>query len=338
MVTLSEQVGGVNQPPFSNTGVGVSHIQSLVFSFDWLRLTVWTDFAGIQPLLALLGVDVGLENTGHGGLGFRSVWAGLHGFQLYCEPVNENQIFVSVNLPSKCIQAVGLEKWTAAYTWLCEQGLSGLRWGCTRLDLAFDTQGFTVQQFADAYRSGDVVTKTRKWNEITGDDGHTFYVGSRQSDALLRVYHKTDGCSFGDDAFTRVELELKSDRASAALLHVMASPQSEWSQIAEKWLSGFIQVRASWWEDFLGNVRSAWLKLRRRVSTVGSIGGWLRAQVAPSLAVYVQAVCQGETSVLVDEINALLKDGQSRFTRRHNQLIQGNLGDGVPEFAVYSFG
>lgn len=338
MFKVSKDGSEVNPPPYTDRGVEVSHnsIQRCVFSLDWLRLTVWATKDGVTPFLSLLGVDVGLENSGHGGTGFRSIWSGLNGFQLYCDPVDENQVFVSVNLPSKCLQSVGVNALVAGWTWLCE---SGLRFNVTRCDAAFDTQGFSVQQFADAYFEGLVKTNSRSWEEKrNGDGGHTFYVGSRESLRMLRVYHKMDGCSFGSEHFTRVELELKSVCANLFMLELMAACPSEWAVLATAHLNGFLELPLPWWNDFLVTAKSAWLKLRKKVSTVASMGRWLRVQVAVTLATYVQAVCQGEVSVLVDEINSLLKDGQSRFKRRHEQLIMGNHGDGMPEFAVYSFG
>ena len=50
-LNLSKNASDVNQPPYTNRGVEVSHIQKSVFSIDWLRLTVWTTFQGVMPLL-----------------------------------------------------------------------------------------------------------------------------------------------------------------------------------------------------------------------------------------------------------------------------------------------
>lgn len=336
-LNLSNNQSDVNQPPYTDRGVSGSHnsIQTCVFSLDWLRITIWAAKNDIAPFLAILGADIGLEHTGHGGTGFRSLWQGLNGFQLYSDPVQEDKIYVSVNLPSKALQSIGTDKVIAACSWLCE---SGFRWSTSRCDLAFDTQIFPVQQFVDAYFEGLVITASKTWEEKKNcDGGHTFYVGSRESLAMLRVYHKQDGCSFGTDAFTRVEMELKGVRADMAFSSLLAADMSHWSRLACGLLNGFLDIPLSWWNDFLVTAESAWLKLRRKVATVASVGKWLRQQVAPSLALYAHAVSQGETAVLVDEINDLLREGQRRFTKRHNQLIAGNDGDGLPQFAVYSF-
>ena len=349
-----------SSPPYTNRGVRNSHnshIQNSVFSFDWVRFTFWGGREDINPLLSILGVDVGLEFTGHGGLGFRQLWQGLNGFQLYTHPVDENQQYVSVNLPSKCLQAIGVEAFQAGYSWLCEQGLAGRRWNCTRLDLAFDTQLFEVADLRDAWDEGLVDCSARRCNEIKDapnwkfdEDGkrlpltdeqkktlgHTLYFGSRQSQSMLRVYHKMDGHSFGDEDFTRVELELKKERAMGAILEIMAAPLDQWASVAARWLKGYINVRLSWWEQWLDGIGSSWLRLRQRIPTVASIQKWLYSQVAAAFTTYVTAVSGGDLDSMTEEIRALLVDGQGKLSKRHREMIDHYAPDTSPEFAVFS--
>lgn len=327
-----------SEPPHTNRGVEVSHLQKMVFSFDWIRLTIWSDVEALAPLLDIMSLDLALEETGHGGLGFRRVLAGLNGFQIYCDPVAENQVYVSLNLPSKCLQSIGVDRLQAGISWLCEQGCSsGLRWAATRIDLAFDTQDFTVQQFADAYRSGEILTKTRSWNEIKGSDGgHTFYLGSRESTAMLRVYHKMDGHSFGDDAFTRVELELKAERAAIALSEIFAAPMANWAEMAAGWVVGFADVQTTWWADWMAEVKRSWLRLRQPVPTVERARRWLEKQVLPSLAVVVGALSSGDIQAMQNMLMGYVGDGQRRFTKRHYDMIENYQSDVSPEFAVFA--
>lgn len=338
MKILAQAGCEINEPPHTNRGVGVSHIQDVVFSFDWVRLTVWADLGGVLPLLEVMGLDVGLEEAGHGGLGFRRVLVGLNGFQLYAEPSNPGAVYVSLNLPSKCLQFIGVEKLLAGVSWLSEMGLAGgLRWQCTRLDLAFDLQSFTVEQFAAAYHSGAVETKTRSWNEIRGSgDGHTFYVGSRESTALLRVYNKMDGSSFGDEAFTRVELELKADRAALALSEIFAAPMENWADMASAWIVGFCTVKAEWWAAWLGGVRRSWLRLRQNIPTVERVRVWLEKQVLPSLACYVGAVSGGDIEDMKRLLMGMVADGRGRLSKRQEAMMENYQADVSPHFAVFA--
>lgn len=71
---------GCNCEPASN--------KDLVFSLDWLSLTVWLPLPELKPFLAqFIDLDT-LEDTGHGGIGFSQLFRGKRGFQLYANPVN----------------------------------------------------------------------------------------------------------------------------------------------------------------------------------------------------------------------------------------------------------
>ncbi len=60
---------------------------NLVFSLDWLSLTVWLPLDELKPFLKdFLDLDT-LEYAGHGGRGFAQLYWGKHGFQVYAEPV-----------------------------------------------------------------------------------------------------------------------------------------------------------------------------------------------------------------------------------------------------------
>jgi len=338
MTTLNDAQTIVNEPPYTNRGVGGSHksLAPSVFSLDWLRVTIWASYAGIKPFLQIMGADVGMESTGHGGIGFRALYQGLHGFQVYAEPVNEGAVYVSVSIPGEALHNIGLQKVIQALVWLYEEDF---RYKVSRADLAFDTQLFNVQQFEDAYFEGLAVTPSKKWDvhKSSENNGHTFYVGSRQSLAFLRVYHKVDGDSYGSEPFTRVEMELKGIRADMAISELLAADVSSWSEMACGWLNSFIEIPLPWWAAFLSSAKKSWVKIKRRISTVASMGVWLKNQVAPTLATWVQAVSQGESDKLTRQLNDLLLDGQSRFTKRNRALIDFNLGDGDSHFAVYGF-
>lgn len=325
-----------SEPPYTNRGVKASHkFYDAVFSLDWLRLTVWTDMEGIAPLLEIYGFPNGLESAGYGGIGFRTIYQGSNGFQVYSDPVNSEKPYVSINMPSKAIQHIGLEAIMDGHSWLCEAGLKGLRWNCTRIDLAFDTQGFSVKDFEAAYHDGNVKTRARKWKNISdSDDGHTFYVGTRESMAMARVYHKMDGHSFGENVpFTRVELELKDDRAAFAVYEVLQAGFNDMAALAANILTGFMTVVSEWWEKFMVDVKAAWVRVRQNIPTVESIKNWLYSQVATSLVTYIGAVSGGETHTIKGEIDKLITQGKKGLQNRHYEMMRNYQADTAIEFA-----
>lgn len=86
----------------------------------------------------------------------------------------------------------------------------------TRLDLAKDARNetFNLDAFEQQIANRDFVGRVQKASTIKSTDGGmTVYVGSRQSNKFLRVYHKGIESKTGED-WIRAELELKSDTAN----------------------------------------------------------------------------------------------------------------------------
>lgn len=351
-----------DQPPHTNRGVGDSHNQSddlnsfgfncepysenqsgdVKFSLDWWRVTIWCSRSVIAPVLERLGLDVGLKVAPSAGMGFKRREDGLHGFQLYSQPVGDfdGDTYVSLNFPSKCLQNIGHENLERFVDWLCERGQDiGLRWDTTRLDLAFDTQGFKVADVVAAYHDQSLSSVARRAYEIKdcdGSGGHTFYLGSRESEAMVRVYNKLDGHSFGDESFTRVELELKGKRAAMAFLQVMAAPLQDRRLMAGGLLMGFMTIAADWWTQFTEGVSRSWMILRRSVPTIEAVKKWLHKQVSPSLATYIQAVSAGGQKDRIEAaISDLLAEGKKRIKKHQWTMIDNYSADAVPQFAVF---
>ena len=324
------------QPPYTNRGVGDSHNPHTVFSFDWLSLTFFGCLDAVMPLLTLLNLSE-LEEVGHGGIGFRRILSGANGFQVYLDPVSTEpgQTFVSLRFPGRCLKALGMEKFSEAFDWLSQEGQQGSRWEVTRLDLANDTQEFGVQAFVDAYFEGKVICKARRYNEYrSSGEGHTFYLGSRESTAMLRVYHKMDGDSFGEQPFTRVELELKGERATDAFIRICTWKIEQWASEAAKLLNGFIQVETDWWADWVGRLGRAWLALKRNAPTIQKMRNWLYSQVAPSLVTVLQALSSGECDRLNSEIQAIVQYGQKHQKKHHKRLVEAYQPDTALSFLV----
>lgn len=90
-----------------------------------------------------------------------------------------------------------------------------------RFDLAWDCVGYgrNAAYYRDKHTSGELVTRLRKatWTESRLGDGPsagTFYLGSRQSNIFVRCYDK--GVLAGEEDLTRIEMELKNERAEFA--------------------------------------------------------------------------------------------------------------------------
>jgi hypothetical protein len=83
----------------------------------------------------------------------------------------------------------------------------------TRVDVAFDMREGCVADFVHAYKQGRFTGRRRDYSEIkSSGDGHTFYVGSRSSDQMMRIYNKAAQMEVSG-IWIRAELETKGDLA-----------------------------------------------------------------------------------------------------------------------------
>ena len=303
-----------------------------IFSFDWLTLTIHAALNEVMHFVELLGLHEGLEEQKHGMKGFQRVMYGQAGFRLGFQP-GADRDYCTLFLPGKALDFVGPERLVTFYAQLCEAAVGGqLRWSVPRVDLAFDTQGFTVDDVAAARIADEVQCPAKLYDERVNYDGqqkvgHTLYFGSRTSATMLRVYRKVDGSSlFGEAPFTRVELELKEKVATLAFMQVMANKMSDWITVAGGLLSGFFEIASDWWKKFVESWPKALLKVARSVSSVARVKEWLYTQVAASLATYLSAVSQLDHDIINSELAALTMHGLESLKPRHRAMIKGYQG------------
>ncbi len=314
-------------------------LQNTVMSIDWLSLTVWLPFGRLDKYLAVLGVLEGLEHSGHGSRGFHELYVGDAGFSVSADPVF-GEGYCSLVFPGKACDHVGVERLRSLVALLSGDGV---KFRATRLDVALDTQEFDVQAVADAEAAGLVECNATVFDERKNIDrgsgelvGHTIYVGSRESTAMLRMYLKKDGKSFGEQPFTRLEMEYKKLRAEMEFLQLMAFDVADWSRIAGASLRGFFDISADWWRTWLEGVPRWWIKLRRPVQTLERVQRWLRHQVGPTFAATMIALTGGDVDLMYEQMRLFLSDGAERMRSRHKRLFERPSEPPKTTFAVFA--
>ena len=305
-----------------------------VFSVDWLTLTVWADNQVRDDVLSILGYSQRVlePSSNGGGRGFRKLSLGDYGFRLYEIPVSESKDggldYWTIDLPGQSCAWVGLEKIIDAMSVVMDRAD---RWRCTRIDVAFDTQAFTVEQFWDVVGAAEGDFKTyvhrdniEQWHSASGS-GNTVYMGAAGSLSRLRVYKKQieDSEVFGQEYFTRAELVVRRDRASALLVKLMYLPLEDWAETCMGFLRGFVDLGAEWWQTWLQGVDQFRISFQQPTPTIDKIQGWLVHQVAPSLAAWVKARHpDGEKDSILSDVLALFREGVSRHMRKHIGIIE----------------
>ncbi len=200
----------------------------------------------------------------------------------------------------------------------------------SRLNVAWDAEGLTPDMLGDAFRAGDVVTRIqRPIDPETGrmhgierrenHEGDTVYLGSRSSERFVRAYNRRGPC--------RVELELKERRAVELWRRLLAlQDEDAWSGEALAELRAFLDFRKReegvnpqrcellpWWAEFCQGAERRSTVLPRKVDKLETMDRWLRRQVAPVLALVVDAY--GD-EVLRD----LMTLGRGRYMLRPDRL------------------
>lgn len=171
----------------------------------------------------------------------------------------------------------------------------------SRMDIAYDdySKTFLPYQFAEWYQNNQICTKFRKCHYIASQykKGDTFYLGSRGSGKLLRIYDK-DYESNGAIPAIRYEFEIHREYAVQWMLEYLKPGFIGFKSIIDDWLrvlkpnknfSNHSQVETlPEWEDFavLGfSERKIHLKSKRSDSTVlGKLKNLYRMRDSLSLA------------------------------------------------------
>jgi hypothetical protein len=200
----------------------------------------------------------------------------------------------------------------------------------SRLDVAWDAEGLTPDMLGDAFTAGDVVTRIQHpidpktgrpkgIERLQNHQGDTVNLGSRSSERFVRAYNRRGPC--------RVELELKERRAVELWRRLMAlQDEAAWSGEALAELRAFLDFRKReegvnpqrcellpWWAEFCQGAGRFSTVLPRKVDKLETMDKWLRRQVAPVLALVVDAY--GD-EVLRD----LMTLGRGRYMLRPDRL------------------
>lgn len=213
----------------------------------------------------------------------------------------------------------------------------------TRLDISYDDRiGIvTVAEVERALSCGDVVTRWHKWRP-DGDyeigspavDGGTVYIGSRKSDAFLRIYDKAKEQGLENTHWTRFEIQLRNDSATslARLLCNAKNDEDLFVELSLGILKGYIEFKDKnsdsnpsrrvclpWWEKIVGDVSRVKASRVKSERTISNTVDWVERQVAPALAV----VKDFYGLRFQDLLNDILRDGKSRWKAPHLAMLKG---------------
>lgn len=294
----------------------------LVCSVDWLEFTIDSmEHAG--EVINAMGLNpVSFVEQDRGGIGYKRLWRHhTQHINIYFDGNDNMGIHVRVSGSSiefflsqfvetlSDITPFGGKAYTVPdfkYSpdnvlplfckWVLEHG------HFTRIDLAVDDIGcnhFSVSDVCHYLDNQQVISKFRKWQEIRGKTfsgssvGHTCYMGSRQSDVMLRIYDKQleQETSY---PWVRWELEIKHEKANKCAEYLVNKVHV--SRVAIGVLNDYLRIverddsnttRCSVtekWQRFMSEVEKCALTLNKVVKTIEKKLDWLEHQVKPTLS------------------------------------------------------
>lgn len=306
-------------PPPTNRGVTVTWQ-----GVHWFAGTVRGLAASAVVDIVSAHLNVKAQTRSRGGYGYAHS-AVLGQASVYWSPGRAD---VFVVLPGETCEALGIPGLVALATDLDLDPTS-------RLDLAWDVEGVPVLQVADAWHAGHTVTRAHKdsWKHERNAQGETFYMGSRTSGRMVRVYDRRGP--------TRFEMEWKEDRAVLLWRRLLACGESGWSAEAMSELRAFLDFRERaegvnpqrcpllpWWDAVTDGAGRSCVTVPRAARTLDDKRQWLRDQVAPVLAMVADGVPDWESEVL-----HLLENGRRRYRGHADRVAMVELSRAGWSFA-----
>ena len=309
-------------PPSGNTGVSMT--SGSWVGVHWLTGTTFSYGVGdvLSRLQDLTGIDP--ITLPRGARGYR-VAHRLGPVVVFSE--GNDDMGVSVEVEGEGCELLGFDGLTSLW--------ADLNLRVSRIDLAADGAPFTPAESWAAWTAGQVRTKVKAstrattgreaWRSgswMSNAEGDTATFGSPRSNRLIRVYDRRGA--------TRVELQVRKEAADVIATDVFLRPVEELPRAVLGHIRAFVDFvdvaadsnigRApllSFWDAFCGHVEKAQVRLTGTVlRTFEKIDEWIRRQVAPSFAVWMQRLGP-------DKVTELFQLGKARWTRQHEQLAAG---------------
>lgn len=303
-----------------------------MFSVHWFSITIHQDFEKVKGLWSqffALGLGV-LVDKGHGARGYKQISEALLGAKIYYDHVTakEGKEHCHIEIPGSACEALLPSVFPELVNFLTE---NKFRFSIKRADFAFDGVPFSPQEFLEGLMSDNLVSLIKRDPSLENDsirvsqspcslreNGEvgtmTVYAGSSSSQRMVRVYNKR-----GD---TRLEFQLRDERAHAVCLDVFAHAWEDWEYTVKAHLRQFIDFKKTdWWAVFVSIAHRAALKISsaRRMSLT-RMEEWFNRQVVVSLSVYEDVWGKAEAKQRIDAL--VTKARKTRDRSRYASVLQ----------------
>jgi hypothetical protein len=312
---------------------------------DWLSLTLHVNMRECWHYLQALRIKPDdLQERSHGITGYTQSFAGPGGLLIGTAPANGNHTMIA--LPGEACALFGSELIGQLLSDVfIDAEFNGLRYNITRADFAVDTQRFMAKDVAAAIEHPESpavlgVKMVQKYEQLRGFDelqgaGMTVYLGAPSSSKRMRIYHKTDGTTFGEDVpFTRLELQFRGVHALQTVKDWHQAKGPEIGALVKGWLKALIDLPGvDWWEAFTEGLPAIKLSRPKVQSDVMRSAKWIDQQVPRALAMAAIGLNGLNNDSLSEFMTRLLNQGQERLTKQDRRAIERHWSS-LPEYRV----
>ena len=308
-------------------------------TIDWLAFTL--PIGSVQDTMQILGEDWTKSEVGFRGYPISWITASSgRGVGKLGTGALRAPLEVHVDLSAGIVAPWPSERVRMVIQWVLRQDGH-----LTRLDCALDDRKSCVPLLTirQAIEVGHCVTRADRIQHISSGSihkgtpsGETIYIGSPQSQTLLRIYDKrlesqAKQRENWQDYGIRWELELKKDRAQVCGQVLSNLEEADWLEFMVGVLRSYIDFRATtpdeeefryraplldWWLLLTDGFRKGRLVVEKEAQTLPKVKRWVSQSVAPMLAVICAERPEGR-AWLEKEIIA----GVRRWKGRHHRLL-----------------
>ena len=308
-------------------------------TIDWLAFTL--PIGSVQDTMQILGEDWTKSEVGFRGYPISWITASSgRGVGKLGTGALRAPLEVHVDLSAGIVAPWPSERVRMVIQWVLRQDGH-----LTRLDCALDDRKSCVPLLTirQAIEAGHCVTRADRIQHISSGSihkgtpsGETIYIGSPQSQTLLRIYDKrlesqAKQRENWQDYGIRWELELKKDRAQVCGQVLSNLEEADWLEFMVGVLRSYIDFRATtpdeeefryraplldWWLLLTDGFRNGRLVVEKEAQTLPKVKRWVSQSVAPMLAVICAERPEGR-AWLEKEIIA----GVRRWKGRHHRLL-----------------
>jgi len=305
--------------------------------YDWLSVTSHVDSP--EDIIKFLGLNPMQFEVMKGFHGYKSRYF-YDGISVHFDGTEEMGVNLEMSGQGcRNFETFGYGEWQVLFDLFTSDGK---KYNITRLDVAYDdhTGLLYIQKIAKSTRKGWYSARAKSWSVEYSSKGTSVYIGSKQSEILIRFYDKAAERKIPDKHWIRCELQLRRERALNFILQNQpigavfggvlnnylryVKPNKTDSNI-RRWDT------EAWWKNFVNSVEKISLYTKKDIEyNLMRVEKYIFKQAGNSIDTYIK--CMG-----LDYFLTGLKKRETYLKQHQKELIKQFKNITDEETGVYEY-